>query len=274
MAVIATTWGVALLFESLAPLRRSVESKLRRIARNLTTSGLSLLTAVVLEALLVVPVARWASAHEVGLLHVLPLSPTAEMAVAVLLFDYSLWWWHWLHHHVPFFWRFHLVHHVDRDLDASTALRFHFGEHALSFLYRCVQVTLIGATLSMIWLWQTILFASILFHHSNMRLPVGVERLLVRLIVTPRMHGIHHSQRRGEALTNFSSLLTVWDRLHRTLLLAVPQAAVTIGVPAYSRPEDVTIGRILLLPLRKKEDDWGDQVERRVAAERPTLLLP
>jgi sterol desaturase/sphingolipid hydroxylase (fatty acid hydroxylase superfamily) len=274
IGVIAATWGVVLVFEWLAPLRRAVESKVRRTLRNVTLSGLSALVAVVLEAILIVPVARWTAAHEVGLLHLLPLPPAAALAAAVVLLDYTLWWWHWASHHVPLFWRFHLVHHVDRDLDASTALRFHFGEHILSFLYRCVQVTLIGATLPMIWTWQTVLFASILFHHSNMRLPAGVERVLVRLVVTPRMHGIHHSDRRGEAFTNFSSLLTVWDWLHRTLLLAVPQAAVTIGVPAYSRPEDVTIGRILVLPFRRQRDDWGDRPGTRIAADRPTELVP
>ena len=274
IAVIAATWGVVLVFEWLAPLRRTVESKARRIMRNVTLSGLSALVAVVLEAILIVPVARWVSANEIGLLHLLPLPAPAALVLAVVLLDYTLWWWHWANHHVPWFWRFHLVHHVDRDLDASTALRFHFGEHILSFLYRCVQVTLIGATLPMIWTWQTILFASILFHHSNMRLPAGIERVLVKLVVTPRMHGIHHSDRRGEAFTNFSSLLTVWDWMHRTLLLAVPQAAVTIGVPAYSRPEDVTIGRILVLPFRKKRDDWGDRTGARVAADRPTELVP
>jgi sterol desaturase/sphingolipid hydroxylase (fatty acid hydroxylase superfamily) len=273
VAVIAATWGVVLLFEWLAPLRRTVESKLRRSLRNLTLSGISALVALVLEAILIVPVARWVSAHEIGLLHLLELPAPAALAVAVVLLDYTLWWWHWVSHHVPLFWRFHLVHHIDRDLDASTALRFHFGEHMLSFLYRCVQVTLIGATLPMIWAWQAILFASILFHHSNMRIPAGFERVLVKLVVTPRMHGIHHSDRRGEAFTNFSSLLSVWDRLHRTLLLAVPQAAVTIGVPAYSRPEDVTIGRILVLPFRRMRDDWSGRTAARVAADRRTELV-
>jgi sterol desaturase/sphingolipid hydroxylase (fatty acid hydroxylase superfamily) len=274
IAVIAATWGVVLVFEWLAPLRRTVESKLRRSVRNLTLSGFSALVAIVLEAILIVPVARWAAAREIGLLHLLPLPSAAALPVAVVLLDYTLWWWHWASHHVPLFWRFHLVHHVDRDLDASTALRFHFGEHMFSFLYRCAQVTLIGATVPMIWTWQTILFASILFHHSNMRIPSGLERVLVKVVVTPRMHGIHHSDRRGEAFTNFSSLLTIWDWIHRTLLLAVPQAAITIGVPAYTRAEDVTIGRILVLPFRKQRDDWGDRTDARVTTDRRTELVP
>jgi sterol desaturase/sphingolipid hydroxylase (fatty acid hydroxylase superfamily) len=179
-----------------------------------------------------------------------------EVALAVLFLDYTLWWWHWANHVVPFLWRFHLVHHVDRDLDASTALRFHFGELALSVGWRALQITVIGAEPYAVWLWQTILFASILFHHSNVRLPIGWERWMVRLVVTPRMHGIHHSDRREETDSNWSSILSVWDLLHRTLVLDVPQHEVTIGVAAYAREEDVTLGRILALPFRPRLDDW------------------
>jgi sterol desaturase/sphingolipid hydroxylase (fatty acid hydroxylase superfamily) len=177
-------------------------------------------------------------------------------AVAIVLLDYTLWFWHYANHRIPLLWRFHLVHHVDRDMDASTALRFHFGEQALSIVYRCAQIVVIGATPFSVWLWQAILFASILFHHSNVELPIAWERRLVRLIVTPRMHGIHHSDRLNETNSNWSSLLSWWDYLHRTIILGVPQDAVTIGVPSYENPSDVTIGRILLLPFVRQRRDF------------------
>src|SRR6185436_10383350 len=109
---------------------------------------------------------------------------------------------------------------------------FHFGELALSVPVRAAQMIVIGVDPSALWLWQTIVFASILFHHSNLRLPRSLESVLVRLIVTPRMHGIHHSDRVEETNSNWSSLLSVWDVLHRTLRLDVPQERITIGVPA------------------------------------------
>ena len=116
---------------------------------------------------------------------------------------------------------------------------------------------LIGVGPTSLWLWQTILFGSILFHHANLRLPLGFERLLVRLIVTPRMHGIHHSDRHDETDSNWSSLLSVWDFVHRTFRFDVPDERVVIGVPAYRDPRDVTIGRILTLPFRRQRQDWG-----------------
>ena len=173
-----------------------------------------------------------------------------------MLLDYTLWFWHYANHRVPFLWRFHLVHHADRDLDGSTAFRFHFGEHALSVPVRALQVAAIGVEPGALWVFQVVLLASVVFHHSNVRLPVGLERVLVRFVVTPRMHGIHHSIVREETDSNWSSGLTVWDRLHGTLRLDVPQEEITIGVPAFREPEQVTLGRSLALPFERQPDSW------------------
>jgi len=245
-----------LLAERFAPLRRSVESKLRRVVRNLTIGGVSVALTPLLQARLLQPVASWIVRHHAGLLQVTNWPRWLETLIGIALLDYTLWWWHWANHRVPFFWRFHLVHHADRDLDTSTALRFHFGELLLSIPVRAAQMTIIGVDPQTLWLWQTILFASILFHHANVRLPRAVERVLVRLIVTPRMHGIHHSDRIEETNTNYSSLVSVWDLLHRTLRLDVPQERIVIGVPAYNSESDVTVGKMLLLPFRPQRNDW------------------
>jgi sterol desaturase/sphingolipid hydroxylase (fatty acid hydroxylase superfamily) len=252
--VIAVSFAVMLVWETLRPLRRAVEPKVRRVARNFVVAMLAVGVAELMHFVLLVPVSRWVIARRIGIMFLLPES--MRVVVAVVLLDYTLWWWHWMNHRVPFFWRFHLVHHVDADLDASTALRFHFGEHFFSYLYRALQVVVLGATPYAIGTWQTILFASIIFHHSNARLPRRVEFWLVRLIVTPRMHGIHHSDRKHETNTNWSSLLSWWDYLHRTIRLDVPDEAIRIGVPAYERPEDWKLRNILLMPFRRQRDDW------------------
>jgi len=243
-------------WETIAPLRRMLEPKLRHVIRNLTVGGISLAIMTLLQAPILVPVVGWAARHRLGLLHWIVVPAPFDTVVAIIILDYTLWWWHRATHQIPFLWRFHLPHHVDLDLDTSTALRFHFGELTLSMAYRSMQIVLIGTSVFQLWVWQTVLFASILFHHSNARLPLGLERFLVRLIVTPRMHGIHHSDRLNETNSNWSSLLTVWDYLHHTILLNVPQPDITIGVPAFRHPSQVTIGKILLLPFRRQHHDW------------------
>jgi sterol desaturase/sphingolipid hydroxylase (fatty acid hydroxylase superfamily) len=256
ITVVAGCFGLLLVAETVASLRSTVESKLRRVIRNLTTGGVSLAILTLLQTPVLIPASRWAAVHHVGLMNWVQWPSAVEIVITVVLFDYTLWFWHRANHTVPFLWRFHLVHHVDLDLDASTALRFHFGELVLSIAYRVAQIIVIGASSFSVWVWQTILFASILFHHSNLRLPIGLERLLTRLIVTPRMHGIHHSTCLNETNSNWASLFSCWDYLHRTILLDVPQSDVTIGVPAYRDPRDVTIGKILLLPFRRQRADW------------------
>ena len=255
--VIATTFALMLVAETVAPLRARVEPRLRRIVRNLTTGGVSLALVVALQTPALLPVARFVEQQRFGLLHWLELSRPWSTLIAILLLDYTLWIWHWANHRVPFLWRFHLAHHVDRDLDTSTALRFHFGELLLSIPVRGLQIAIIGADALSVAIWQAILFASILFHHANVRLPRRLEAVLVRFIVTPRMHGIHHAAREDQTNSNWSSILSVWDFLHRTFRFDVPDERIVIGVPAYQEPHDVTIGKVLTLPFRRQRDDWS-----------------
>jgi len=237
--------------ETLRPLRAVRHGKPRRILRNVATGALAAVPAG-LQGLLLAPVLVWVDRERIGLLHAFEIAPWLQVALGFLLLDATLWIWHWLNHAVPFLWRFHLVHHVDQDLDSSTALRFHFGEMALSVPWRLGQVVLIGSSPLALSVWGTALLVSILFHHGNAQLPLRFERALVRIVVTPRMHGIHHSTVRAERNTNYSSLLTVWDWLFGTLLLSVPQQRVRIGVPPFDEADErrVSFGCITALPFR------------------------
>jgi sterol desaturase/sphingolipid hydroxylase (fatty acid hydroxylase superfamily) len=198
----------------------------------------------------VAPVQRLAERGRLGVLRWLPLPRPLRMVLGFLLLDYTLYLWHRMNHRVPFLWRFHAVHHIDLDLDSTTGLRFHFGELTLATGFRAAQVLVLGVDRDTLRVWQQLLVLSVVFHHSNLELPIGVERRLVALFVTPRMHGIHHSTRRHETNANYSSLFSWWDRLHRSLTLNVRQASITIGVPGFSRPEDVTLVESLTLPFR------------------------
>jgi sterol desaturase/sphingolipid hydroxylase (fatty acid hydroxylase superfamily) len=236
--------------ERARPLRGERESKTLRNGRNLAVAGLGALTIHFAESPITYPLAKIVERRGWGLLKWLRLPGVLQGPVAVLLLDYTLYLQHVLHHRVPFLWRFHAVHHVDLDLDASTALRFHFGEIALSIPYRAAQVLLIGVDPQVLLIWHTFLLLSIMFHHSNVQLPKSIEDLLVRLIVTPRMHGIHHSNDPRNQNSNWSGGLTIWDALHRTLNLGIPQREVEIGVKGFIRPEQVTLLKILTQPFR------------------------
>lgn len=229
------------------PLRQPTQPFTRRLLRNLVMAASAGLTVATVERPVVKPLAAKVKRQRLGLLGKLSLPPPLETAVAVLLMDYTLFVWHYLTHRVPWLWRFHLPHHVDLDMDSSTALRFHFGELALSTLWRAAQVRLIGVSPEALGRWQGLTTASILFHHANLRLPRKLDGWLSAVVVTPRMHDVHHSRVPEEMNGNWSSGLSLWDRLHGTLNTKRTDA---IGVPTFDREAQVTLGKILILPLR------------------------
>lgn len=258
IAAPVTLAAFALLFwlERRRPLRREVESKLRRNARNLAVAGLGAVTLQLSEAPAVKLLTHLAERRRWGLMNRVRAPFWLEVALTIALLDYTLYIWHVLTHRVPLLWRFHLVHHVDLDLDASTALRFHFGELVCSVSWRAAQVVAIGVSPFAYSLWQTALVLLIMFHHSNVRLPEEVERRLSRYLITPRLHGIHHSIIEAETNSNWSSGLSIWDRLHGTLRMDEGQHEVTIGVPAYRDPKDVTLPKILKMPFEPQRNAW------------------
>lgn len=278
VALVGSAFAGIFIWELARPLRRDVEGKSRRLPRNLAVAGVGALAVHLVEAPVVEPLALRVHRRRVGLLPQLHLPPWVETCAAVLLLDYTMYFWHVLTHRVPALWRFHVVHHADLDLDASTALRFHFGELAISVPWRAAQIAAIGVSPRALSIWQTGLLMSILFHHSNVELPLSLERALGRVLVTPRMHGIHHSQVRDETDSNWSSGLTLWDWLHGTLRLNVPQREITIGVPAFPDPDDVTLPKMVALPFEPQKPHWvgptGTEPSRAGSPAPPTHLLP
>lgn len=270
-------FAAVLWAERQLPLRRRADTEnARRVLRNMAMAGLTAAAVQLADRPLVVPLARLVERRGWGLLGQLRLGRWSEAALALLLMDYTLYLWHVCTHRVPLLWRFHLVHHTDLDLDASTALRFHLAEFLLSAPWRAAQVLLIGVSPRLLTVWQRLTLASVVFHHSNLRLPIGLERRLNRWIVTPRMHGIHHSIVREETDSNWSSGLTLWDALHGTLRLDVPQDAVTVGVPAYRDPRDLTLPQLLRIPVGNQRPSWllpsGEQ-PRRIRGEESRRAL-
>ena len=239
--------GAVVYAEHRWPLRRRRERLARHVARDAAMAAMSTAATAVVQSVVLRPALRRLRSDRNPL----------RLLIQILLLDYTLWMWHLLNHRVPLLWRFHRVHHVDLDLDAATGARFHFGEMSLSTLFRLLQMLVIRPDPRALSIWQTMLLSSIFFHHSNTALPEDVDRTLAHVVVTPRMHGIHHSTRERETNSNFASLFTFWDAIHGVLRLDVPQESITIGVPAYQREVDVTLDRLVVLPLRVTTGDWS-----------------
>lgn len=244
------------VLEKKRPLRPSVESKPLRTVRNLAVAATAGTALYFLEKPVAERVASLVERRRLGILKIWRLPKWLEAVAAVVLLDYTLYLWHVLTHKVPILWRFHVVHHIDLDLDASTAFRFHFGEIAISVAWRAAQIMVIGVSPDALRVWQRFLLPAVIFHHSNLRLPFAAERFLCNLIVTPRMHGIHHSTERSETDSNWSSGLTIWDKLHGTYRDIDVHEGVTIGVPAFRLPEDTELLSLIELPFAQQRPSW------------------
>ncbi len=254
--VVAGVFVLLLSVERFFALRKPTRALVPRLLLNLLMSGLAFLTAVVIIRPTVAALIQWSGQNRFGLLHIMSLPAAVQFTLGFLLMDLSFYYWHVANHRIPLFWRFHNVHHLDPDLDASTAFRFHFGEVALSAGFRVVQVTAIGVSTWIYVVYELAFQVNTVFHHSNIRLPIKLEQVLNWFIVTPRMHGIHHSQVRDETNSNYSVVFSWWDRLHRSIGLDIPQSDLLIGVPAYSKPEDNRFWNLVLAPFRKQRQYW------------------
>lgn len=246
---IASLFVIFAIVERLIPLREQKHPRLERWVINLLFGAVLFATAIFTLQPTIHTMTAWTAHHQFGLLPWLSLPVWAEVVVGCLLMDLTFYYWHRLNHEWPLLWRFHQVHHIDPDMDVTTAMRFHCVEVAYSSVFRVVQLGLIGLSPLTFLLYEFLFQANTYFHHSNIRLPMHFECLLNRVWVTPRMHGIHHSQVRAQRNQNYGSVFTFWDRLHRTLLLSVPQENVRIGVDAFTKSTDNRLLRLLWLPF-------------------------
>lgn len=261
----ATVFVLLLFLQCKWPLRSQHFSALRRLVRN----GILAAPGLFLSRVLLVPiplfVSIWASRTHFGLFNWLHLPAIMAIACGVLLYDYAYYWWHRFMHLAPFFWRFHNVHHTDLDMDVSTASRFHLGEVFFSVFFRTAVVGTLGLNIWTIVVYEVLFSVANQFQHSNWRLAMRLERMLNLFLVTPQMHGIHHSIVQRETNSNWGTVFRWWDRMHGTLRVDIPQDSVVIGVAAYRNESELTFGQLFLLPFRKQRP-WrlpnGDIPER------------
>lgn len=258
LAIPAAVGAIGLLtwLEKRRPLRKTVESKEIRTVRNLLMAGSASAAMMLFEKPAIDFFTKFVEERKIGLLKIAKLPRPIETLLAIILLDYTLYLWHVSTHKVPFLWRFHLVHHVDLDLDSSTAYRFHFGEIIISVLWRTMQIVIIGASPQAVKFWQILLFPAVLFHHSNLKLPDDWDEKLSQVIITPKLHGIHHSTIQAETDSNWSSILSVWDQLHGTLKTDVNQSEITIGVHAFQNPQDIELEQLIKLPFIEQRPSW------------------
>ena len=255
MGVFLTLFALFAGLEALAPRRSRSLSRSRRWPTNLAITLLNTVALrglAVLAPLLAIGAALDARSQGWGLLNRLDWPGWVELALAVLILDLAIWMQHWVTHKVPLFWRFHRVHHADRDMDVTTGFRFHPVEILASMGLKIALVYLLGPSALAVLVFEILLSGTALFNHANLALPGSLDRMLRLVLVTPDMHRVHHSIHRDEHDSNYGFALSLWDRLFRTYVPEPKAGHETMIVGLEWQDErPARLGWALWLPFRR-----------------------
>lgn len=153
-----------------------------------------------------------------------------EILITLLIADILMYWWHRFNHTFPFLWNFHSFHHEDGMMNSTTAIRFHFVELILSYIFRMALYPLFGINSTTLLVFSTIHFIMIIFHHSNVYISRTTDRIIRLIITTPGMHRIHHSNKWTETNSNYTSILSWWDIVFGSYKKE-PANEITFGIP-------------------------------------------
>lgn len=256
LGVFLGLFAILASLEALLPRRARSQPRSSRWVTNWSVTILNTITLRLLAfalPLLAVGAAIDAQAQGWGLFNSLSLPIAVEIVCVVLIMDFAIWLQHLITHKVPVLWRLHRVHHADVDMDVTTAIRFHPVEIALSMLLKIGLVYLLGPAAIAVVLFEIILNGTAMFNHSNLALPVWLDRLLRKILVTPDMHRVHHSVHRNEHDSNYGFSLSIWDRIFGTYI-AQPEDGhdkMTVGLE-WQDDRPSRLGWSLALPFSRK----------------------
>jgi sterol desaturase/sphingolipid hydroxylase (fatty acid hydroxylase superfamily) len=274
---VAAAIALAALFvvEGLVPI---FEHRTRRLRDAIPNLAMGLINGVFVGGLFsgaILLTTELARANGFGVLHWLERTGVPIWLVWVFSFvaiDLFAYGWHVAAHKIPALWRFHAVHHSDPHVDASTALRFHSGEVILECAAMVVILPILGVTVPQLLLYKLILVPVALFHHSNVRMPARLDRVLRAVLVTPWMHWVHHSRTLPETDSNYAAVLPWWDMLFGTYRIVRRPHSIEFGLDTLPGVEQTTLKGMMLTPVRgvPKASEWA-RVEAKAAGKRGTL---
>lgn len=244
--VIAVSFLLFLGLEHLFPVVKIGANALRRILKNLLFWPIN----IALSLLIILPVSYGASEYVLWGRPEWFTGNIYSFFFDILILDMFIFWWHKTVHEVPFLWRFHEVHHLDEHLDTTSAIRFHFGEIFFSAFVRGALIIGLAIPLTSIVVFETLVLVFTLFHHSNVSLPLRIEKPLSYIIVTPSLHWVHHHALRQDTDSNYGTIFSFWDRLFRTKSDTLRRKEMKIGVEGKS---DKALSELLILPFIKKD---------------------
>lgn len=243
-----------LLLQFIWPRRDLIKSGFQRLYHNLLLFTFNAIIMRGLVPLTLVLVAQWAINEQVGIFNMLATEALVAIVVSVVVLDFAVYWQHVATHKIGWLWRIHKVHHADHDMDVTTAIRFHPVELLLSLVYKSAVVLLLGAPIIAIIIFELLLFIGPAFNHSNLRLPLVIDKALRLFIATPDVHRAHHSIYKSEQDTNYGFFLIWWDKLFGTYTSQPRGGHTEMRIGLTDEPDCERIEQMLLAPFVKTKN--------------------
>jgi sterol desaturase/sphingolipid hydroxylase (fatty acid hydroxylase superfamily) len=249
VGVILAAMALVALVEAAIPLHARGRWNRAHLGPNLALTFLTFATNALFSGALVMTLVRLES-EGFGLLRLLPLGPRASAVAAVLALDLVFYVAHVAMHRIPAFWRFHSVHHSDPAVDVTTTIRQHPGESVIRYAFLTAAACAMGASPGAFAVYRLGVALSGLLEHANLRVPLGVDRVLSLVFTWPGMHKVHHSRDPRFTDSNYGNLVSWWDRLFFTFTPAAHGANVAYGLDGLDDPATQTTTGLLVLPFR------------------------
>ena len=227
-----------LLIENVSPFFQFKNNKVKHVGLNLFFTFTTILVNFIF-AFILIAASNYVDTNQLGIIQFVPMHLLLFTLLGVMLLDLlGAWLAHWTEHHVKWMWQFHLIHHTDMHLDASSANRHHPGESVIRFVFTLAAVVIVGAPVWMVLLYQALSVTLSQFNHSNIRMPKWLDTSLSWLFVTPDMHRVHHHYRQPYSDSNYGNIFSVWDKIFRTFK-KVDNSKLVYGLDTHMEKENV-----------------------------------
>lgn len=236
----------------LLPLRYK-KNKLQHAGVNFFFTVIHLIIHTLL-AILIIKLSDWCAARQFGMVYWFNANVLAAVVIGVLALDFSSWLVHWVMHNTALFWRFHIIHHSDTNVDVTTGLRHHPGDSLLRGIFFLLLIFVSGAPMYAVMIYQTLVVLATAFTHANINLPKAVDKALSYFLISPNMHKVHHHWKRPYTDSNYGAVFSIWDRLLGTYSF-LDTKELRYGIDRnFPEEKDENILKLLLKPFQKLEE--------------------
>ena len=239
---------VVWLLEAVVPLVHHDYKKIKHDGVNLVFFSFTAIINVVV-GILSVGMFVWIAQGDFGLLNWVDLPTWSELLIAVLFLDFvAQYVVHYMLHRVKWMWKFHMIHHSDTKVDATTGTRHHPGDYLLREMFGLATAVIIGIPVAYFAFYRiaTVLFTYLT--HANIVLPSWLDKALSYLFITPNMHKFHHHYERPWTDTNFGNIFSLWDRMFGTFVYDDPRK-IRYGLDVLEGKDDEDILYQLKVPF-------------------------